>query len=226
MVKSKTISKARTTKKKVNGHSRAKTHEDTRALLINTAKMLFADKGYEATTVKDICQEANVNISLVSYHFDGKEGLYRACFEEFAHTRLASAQRLLKNPASKEEFRVRFQMFVEDLIQGFVEEPDLSLIVIREISKKETIVKDIVTEKFVGFFKALVEFIENAKANGVVKQSAGPGITSLFIFGGISQFLAIIEIAKDLGFETIENPDMRKALVENIMQHFVEGLLN
>src|SRR4051812_49116377 len=90
-----------------------KAPEETRERLILSARALFAQKGYEATTVKDLADHAAVNVSLVSYHFGGKEGLYRSVIENFGKERLAVAQKLLTAPASIEEFRIRLSMFME-----------------------------------------------------------------------------------------------------------------
>ena len=55
--------------------------------LIHVAQHLFAEKGFKATTIQDIAREAGVNVSLVSYHFKGKEGLFCACIEHAASYR-------------------------------------------------------------------------------------------------------------------------------------------
>lgn len=51
--------------------------EDTRSRLLSAASRLFAEKGYDHATVRDICAAAGVNIALVNYHFKSKEGLYK-----------------------------------------------------------------------------------------------------------------------------------------------------
>ncbi|RYZ95779.1 MAG: TetR/AcrR family transcriptional regulator, partial [Proteobacteria bacterium] len=53
--------------------------EDTGERLINAAKAVFAEKGFAGSTVKQIADLAGVNVSLISYHFNGKDGLLRAC---------------------------------------------------------------------------------------------------------------------------------------------------
>jgi AcrR family transcriptional regulator len=50
----------------------------TRQDIIDAAGPLFAEKGYKATTVAEICQVAGVNQAAVSFHFGGKEQLYIA----------------------------------------------------------------------------------------------------------------------------------------------------
>src|SRR5690242_18521996 len=95
---------------------RADLPEDTRERLIEVGKDLFSRKGFQGTTVKDLADEAGVNVSLVSYHFGGKEGLLGACLQSMGLQRLASAQRILQAPTSLEEFRVRLQMFFDEFI--------------------------------------------------------------------------------------------------------------
>ncbi|MGZ3709065.1 MAG: TetR family transcriptional regulator, partial [Bdellovibrionota bacterium] len=91
------------------------TEVDTHDALVQAAKTLFAQKGFDGTTVKDLSELAGVNVSLVSYHFGGKDGLYRACLEEFGQNRLAAAQRMLQPPSSLEEFRIRLTMYIEEM---------------------------------------------------------------------------------------------------------------
>jgi AcrR family transcriptional regulator len=49
--------------------------------ILRAAKQLFAKKGYEGTTVRQICTEADVSLALVSYHFGGKETVFFEVFE-------------------------------------------------------------------------------------------------------------------------------------------------
>src|SRR5262245_56133679 len=50
----------------------------TRSRLIEAAGHVFAEQGFKATTVRDICAKAGANVAAVNYHFGGKEGLYNA----------------------------------------------------------------------------------------------------------------------------------------------------
>lgn len=50
--------------------------DDTKLRLLETAGMVFAEKGFRAATVREICQRAGVNLAAVNYHFGDKERLY------------------------------------------------------------------------------------------------------------------------------------------------------
>lgn len=58
--------------------------KDSKKRLFETARHLFASKGYQATSTRDIAEKAKVNISAITYYFDGKLGLYRAILADIA----------------------------------------------------------------------------------------------------------------------------------------------
>ena len=48
--------------------------------LVMSALHIFAEKGYEGASTREICERAEVNISAIRYYFGDKAGLYRAVF--------------------------------------------------------------------------------------------------------------------------------------------------
>jgi AcrR family transcriptional regulator len=52
------------------------TGAERRHQLIDVARTLFAERGYEGTSIEEIAQRANVSKPVVYEHFGGKEGLY------------------------------------------------------------------------------------------------------------------------------------------------------
>lgn len=56
--------------------------EESRARILEAALALFSAHGYERTTVKMIAEAAGVAQGLMYSHFDGKEALLRAIFEQ------------------------------------------------------------------------------------------------------------------------------------------------
>ncbi|HYK90913.1 MAG TPA: TetR/AcrR family transcriptional regulator [Acidobacteriota bacterium] len=54
--------------------------QDTKDRILDTAERLFAERGYDATSLRAITREAGVNLAAVNYHFNSKESLLRALF--------------------------------------------------------------------------------------------------------------------------------------------------
>jgi AcrR family transcriptional regulator len=55
--------------------------DPTREKLLDTAGRIFADRGYRAATIREICDAAGENVASVSYHFGDKLGLYTEAFQ-------------------------------------------------------------------------------------------------------------------------------------------------
>ncbi len=51
---------------------------DTKTKILDAAEKLFGQKGFDATSLRDITTEADVNLAAVNYHFQSKESLIEA----------------------------------------------------------------------------------------------------------------------------------------------------
>ena len=49
----------------------------TKEKILNAAEQIFAEMGFDGTSVRAITQKANVNVSLVNYHFRDKDTLFK-----------------------------------------------------------------------------------------------------------------------------------------------------
>ncbi|HUP51685.1 MAG TPA: helix-turn-helix domain-containing protein, partial [Longimicrobiales bacterium] len=54
----------------------------TRADLLAAARRLFAQRGFDGTSVRAITREAGANLGAVTYHFGSKRALYAAVLEQ------------------------------------------------------------------------------------------------------------------------------------------------
>jgi len=58
-----------------------KSTDSTQEKLLASACKVFAENGFKNTTVRDICNRAEVNVAAINYHFGSKEKLYEAVWE-------------------------------------------------------------------------------------------------------------------------------------------------
>jgi AcrR family transcriptional regulator len=54
--------------------------ENSRTRLLDAAEVLFAEKGFEKTTVRDITTAGHCNVASINYHFKNKDNLYREVY--------------------------------------------------------------------------------------------------------------------------------------------------
>lgn len=56
--------------------------QDSKDRLLQAATALFAEKGYDSVSLREITAAAGVNISMISYYFGNKKGLYDAALAD------------------------------------------------------------------------------------------------------------------------------------------------
>jgi TetR/AcrR family transcriptional regulator len=198
--------------------------EESREKLIKAALKFFADKGFEGTTVRDIADDAGVNLSLVSYYFQGKLGLYRACIEEFGKGRQERAKQLLSQaPNSLEEFRIRLEMLVGEIVDFQIANPYPCQIVLREIDQGLPHAKDIFQNTLMTTFTLLVEFIGHAKTKGIVKESSDPAIVAGILQGACFHMGRMENVRKQFMNQTLADPQLKKRHVDQLIDLIMNG---
>lgn len=70
----------------------------TRERLLEAAKRLFSERGFEQVTVREVCREAGANVALVNYYFGDKLGLYNVVVDEALAALAAFNHRLMAAP--------------------------------------------------------------------------------------------------------------------------------
>ena len=113
---------------KAKKSSRAGT--DTRQKLLDAAERLFADKGYDGTSLRDIALAANQHLALSTYHFGTKEKL----FEEVIRRRAVAIEAV--RLAGLAEIDVS-SMTPSDAVRALIEAYALPMIKARYGSSKQ-----------------------------------------------------------------------------------------
>lgn len=100
---------------------------DVKMRILLAAKKLFAKQGYDATTVRQICEEAGANVALVSYHFGGKENVFHALFDTFFPGYLLELYKdQLEDPIEG------IKIVIREVIRFRVEDPEMGKIIQQE----------------------------------------------------------------------------------------------
>lgn len=204
-----------------NKTARAKdgTARDT---LIKVAKHLFAHQGLSGTSIRDIAKKAGLNSSLISYYFDSKEGLYRACLQEIGESRLAIAQEILKAPESAEELRLRTRMFLENMFGLYLEDLDAGLILVREYDRAHSPAEDVFRQTFLKIFDMTTKFLKKAQENGLIDQNKDVFILSSLLFGTLSSQMRMDHIKERAYNRTIKNRKERQKLLDHVIDLFLK----
>jgi AcrR family transcriptional regulator len=197
--------------------------ETTKGALLAAARKLFAEKGFDGVSVKEVAQATGHNAALINYHFGGKEGLYRECMMPLIGAGIASTRRILRCPCGKQDFLTRFSLFVEEFIANTVRDQDLCLILKRDSHTK--VVKQLYKEHFVHAFACVYAFLKAGKRARILRRDVDTKLATHIIFGSVFDLIALDRLRADAGDRCFLDDKHRAATVRQFTQFMLAAML-
>ncbi|MBS1904765.1 MAG: TetR/AcrR family transcriptional regulator [Bacteroidetes bacterium] len=103
-----------------------------REAIIDAAEQLFAEKGYDGTSLRELSARAGINVAMVSYYFGSKEELFKTIIE----LRSAQARAFLESLNRNESIdpMTRLELYVDHYLEQRITNRNFYRIVHRELS--------------------------------------------------------------------------------------------
>lgn len=145
--------------------------EQTRERLLDAAREVFSQQGFQGATVRDICRRAGANVAAVNYHFGSKDGLLA---EALNFNRLKALQ--TTNIQADECPKMRLRLFIHDFMLMLLDEKNPSSqcqIMARELADPTPALDKIVREAVAplhAFLFGLVNEIVGSKVSEAEQQ--------------------------------------------------------
>ena len=93
--------------------------DSTRQKLLTAACEVFAENGFKNTTVRDICNRAEVNVAAINYHFGSKEKLYEAVWEYANNLAVKNRVNFLDLEGTSDPEK-RIRIFIKTLLENIL----------------------------------------------------------------------------------------------------------
>lgn len=143
---------------------------DVRSEILTQATRLFAEQGYDGTSVQQIADAVGIRKPSLLYHFRSKDELRENVLAEMlAHWNAVLPGLLLK--ASTEE---RFDATMEALTGFFIEDPDRARLLLRETLDRSAHMQAMLGEFVKPWIQLLGAQLERAKEQGLVQADVDP----------------------------------------------------
>lgn len=191
---------------------------DCRAALVATATPLFAEKGYNGVSVRALATASGVNLSMISYYFGGKEGLYAAVLNEQFTTlkRVAEIKTMEADPLRK------FELYVRATVARYRKNPYLLRFYTSELTNPTPCFETIVKPAIKGVVQILLETFSEGLSHEQFREGLDPTDTVLALAGMIN-FYFLLEPATA---ELVDHaPERDEELIRHIMDIFTRGIL-
>ena len=154
--------------------------------IISIAEELFASRGFEGTSVRDIAEAAGINIAMISYYFGSKEKLMEALFE-LRTTRMKMKVESLINDDSLNHFEKIYHL-IDDHISRVLESSCFYKIMVTEqLINKNNALTEAVKQVKKRNTEVISEMINNGVKSGEFKEVDDIPLLMNTIFGTVAQ---------------------------------------
>jgi TetR/AcrR family transcriptional regulator, fatty acid metabolism regulator protein len=157
---------------------------DRRRELLNAAVRVFARKGFHASRVGDIAEEASVAHGLLYHYFRSKDEVLETIFREAWEALATETDRI---ESSDIPFREQLRRFARIYLGSWLITPELIAVLVREIARSPAVGSRI--DEVRGVFLSLERMIAAAQERGEVRASCHPQLAAWAVYGGLEEIL-------------------------------------
>lgn len=147
--------------------------ESARAKLCEVGLKLFAEKGFDGVSTRDLAKAAGVNISLISYYFGGKEGLYKQVIMNFAEE--AKQQLIIlfssydEAKLSKESYVTFMRGLITALVHFKAQNMDMSKLLMREMLEGMPFAGEVYDKLFDSMARQVIDMMVAAQSKKIMR---------------------------------------------------------
>jgi TetR/AcrR family fatty acid metabolism transcriptional regulator len=156
--------------------NRSNAQEEKRRLLLDAAVRVFARKGYHASRVGDIAEEAGVAYGLLYHYFQSKEEVLLTVFRE---TWRALIETIRSVEQAGDRPREQLRKVAEILLRSWARDPDLVRVLVLEVTRSQHLPGEM--DEIVESFAAIQEIVERGQADGSIRADLDARLAS-YIF--------------------------------------------
>lgn len=198
--------------------------------LIQVATTLFAEHGFAGTSTRDIAKLSDLNISLISYYFGGKEGLYKAVIQDFVQKAVEGSDQLLLTIDVEKLTKESFKAFMKELLSKMLplkfSTKEVQRLLHREMLQGLPHVKDVFENLFSSVLVKIVGIYERGQKKGFIRQDINPYILFFSMVHSVDQYILMsCSCQTPIQDHMFKLPDEMDKYVDQVFKIFVEGVL-
>lgn len=189
-----------------------------RARLLASGTTLFAEKGYNGVSVREICKHAQTSMNMIHHYFGNKEGLLREVVGQLDESVFTVPMSLLQRPVRDEaDFRSRMELLFDTTLEAYLKNREVLVVAVREQAELPSI-RD--------YMSSFVDFLEQAKEQGIVRQELdAPMISGAMLDRILNQVYNAPFIMNTFGIDVLNDHDYMRRWSQANLELFLYGFL-
>jgi AcrR family transcriptional regulator len=190
---------------------------DTKEHIKEVARGLFAQHGFDGVSIRDIIEKAEVNLGAITYHFGGKEELFRELIMDMAMALSSELQHIdsLQTTATK-----KLEAFMRAYMKLLLRNPTKSRMIIMQMVLGNKEFLEIIGPYAKGNLGILKKVLEEGMKNGEFRKM-DPQLAAFSIFGVNAHFITV----QPLMLQFLEKENYDDEFIEKAVNHTVQFVL-
>jgi len=195
--------------------------------IIAVAEKLFAARGFSATSVRDISQEADINVSMISYYFGSKEKLIESLFEVRSQEFRKRLDDLLMNLDLSPLQKVN--LMIDGIVDRITEKQCFHNIVVREqlsTDSRTPVISELLRDLKIKNLRSVESIIHEGQELGEFKPGVNIFMLYTALFGTINQALSTKTFYRSInGLEHLPEIDVEDHMKQSL-RVFLKKMFN
>jgi AcrR family transcriptional regulator len=155
--------------------------------ILDAAEALFARKGFDPTTIKEIGAAAGQNPALLYYYFGNKESLYRAVLRRIVDGLVARGSAGLESARTPPD---AIRALVTTQVEFLLTHPSAPKLFVREmIDHDARHAQAMILQMATGLFDRLCAVIEDGQRSGVFRRDVEPRFAAVSCIAQVVYFM-------------------------------------
>ena len=172
-------------------------YSDKQLQILNTAEQPVFEKGYDGTSVRDIADDAAVNIAMISYYFGSKEKLMEALFARRAEDINIRIENLLHQdeiaPMQKMERLV--DSYIDRVMQ---KQQFFKIMMCEQVINKNPVIISLIGDLRKKNIESINKLIKDGQQKKAFKKNVDVLLLMNTLIGTITQTVLTLDYYKDL----------------------------
>jgi TetR/AcrR family transcriptional regulator, fatty acid metabolism regulator protein len=163
---------------------RAERQADRRRQILEAAVKVFARKGFHASRVGDIAEEAGIAYGLVYHYFKSKEDLLDTIFRTTWTEMLARVREVEEAGVPAAE---AVRQVTALLLRTWRRDPDLVRVLVREVTRSQHVQQEV--EEIKEAMDALERIVRRGQETGEFEGELDPKLAAVVFYGALDEVL-------------------------------------
>lgn len=194
-------------------------YNDKQVQIMETAEILFAEKGFNGTSVRDIAENANVNLAMISYYFGSKDKLLEALFDYRGEYFKLKLESMIDD--KKLSSLEKMNTLIDHYIDKITKQQCFSRIMVREQVVNHTgITADLIFQMKKRNQELIAKLIHQGQRNGEFKKNIDIPLMMATLIGTSNNMVATQFYYKEINnLQAMSGEEFQKHIKKKLSQH-------